>query len=72
MHGVNDLGVVDAAEIDRGDGEIGVPELTLDNQQRDALARHLYRVGVAQLVWGKPAAHPGASGRVVQLNADSG
>jgi hypothetical protein len=56
----------------RCDGEIGVPELTLDNQQWDALARHLYRVGVAQLVWGEAAAQSGASGRAVQLNADSG
>jgi hypothetical protein len=42
-----------------------VPELTLDNQQWDALARHLYRVRVAQLVWGEPPSHPGPAGRAV-------
>jgi len=70
--GVHDLGVVDAAQIHRGDGEVGVPELTLDNQQWDALARHLHCVGVAQLVWCEPPTHSGAACRVVQLNADSG
>jgi hypothetical protein len=42
-----------------------MPELTLDNQQWDALARHLHRVGVAQLVWGEAPTHPGAAGRLV-------
>jgi hypothetical protein len=44
---VDDLGAVDALEVDRGDAEVGVPELALDDDQRHALARHLHGVGVA-------------------------
>jgi len=46
--GVDDLGVVD--QVDRGDAEVGVPELALDDDQRHRLAAHLDRVRVAQLV----------------------
>src|SRR5215216_2502432 len=50
VDGVDDLGVVDAFEVDRGDTEVGVAELALDDDQRHALAGHLDRVRVAQLV----------------------
>src|SRR5215216_7831485 len=50
VHGVDDLGVVDALQIDRGDPEVGVPELALDDDQRHAFAGHLDCVRVAQLV----------------------
>jgi hypothetical protein len=43
MHGADDIGVIDAPEIDRGDREIGVPELTLDDEQRDAFSRQFPR-----------------------------
>ena len=46
VDGVDDLGVVDALEIDRGDAEVGVAELALDDDQRHALAGHLDGVGV--------------------------
>jgi hypothetical protein len=58
MHGMNDLGVVEPAQIHRGDREIGVPEFALDDQQRHPLAGHLHRVGMAQLVRREPAAQP--------------
>jgi hypothetical protein len=61
VDGVNDLRVVDAAQIHRGDREIGVPKLALDHQQRDALARHLARVRVTQLVWSEAPSHAGAA-----------
>ena len=50
VDGVDDLGVVDALEIDRGDAEVAVAELALDDDQRHALARQLDGVRVAQLV----------------------
>lgn len=37
------------------DAEVGVAELALDHVHRDALARHLDRVGVAELMRGKAA-----------------
>jgi hypothetical protein len=46
VHGVDDLGVVDALQIDRGDAEVGVPELPLDDDQRHALVRHLNGMGI--------------------------
>jgi hypothetical protein len=42
----DDLGVVDALQIDRGDAEVAVPELALDDDQRHAFAGHLDRVGI--------------------------
>jgi hypothetical protein len=47
VNGVDDLGAVDALQVDRGDAEVGVSELALDDDQRDALAGHLDGVGVA-------------------------
>ena len=72
MDGVDDLGVVDPAQVDRGDGEIGMPELGLDNEQRHPLARHLDRVRVAQLMRRKTPPDTGVGGGVVQLRADAG
>jgi hypothetical protein len=47
VDGLDDLGVVDALQIDRGDPEVAVPELALDDDERDAFAGHLNRVCVA-------------------------
>ena len=38
MHGLDDLGVVDATQVSRGDREVRVPELALDDDERDPLA----------------------------------
>ena len=46
MDDVDDLGAVDPLQIDRCDAEVGVPELTPDYDERDALVRHLDRVRV--------------------------
>src|SRR5215212_8730553 len=59
VDGVDDLGVVDALQIDRGDAEVGVAELALDDDQRHALAGHLDGVRVAQLVRREAPPHPG-------------
>src|SRR5829696_6794326 len=50
VYGVDDLGVVDALEVDRGDAKVGVAELALDYDERHALVRHLDGVRVAELV----------------------
>jgi hypothetical protein len=59
VDGVDDLGVVDALEINAGDSEVGVSELALDHVQGDAFAGHLDGVRVAQLVRCEPSAHAG-------------
>src|SRR5918995_2160059 len=69
VDGVDDLGVVDALQIDRGDPEIGVPELALDDDQRHALARHLDGMRVAELVRRKAPTHPGLAGDAAQFRA---
>ncbi len=61
VDGVDDFGVVDAAQVGGGDPEVSMTELPLDDHQRNALAAHLDRVGVAELVRGKPAADPGGT-----------
>src|SRR3954469_22481142 len=66
---VDDLGVVDALEVDRGDAEVGVTELALDDDQRNALTRHLDGVRVAELVWGEASPHAGLAGDAAQLSA---
>jgi hypothetical protein len=48
--GIDDLGVVDGLQVDRRDAEVGVSELSLDHDERNALAGRLDGVGVTKLV----------------------
>jgi hypothetical protein len=36
VDGADDLAAVDALQVDAGDAEVGVPELTLDDDERNA------------------------------------
>ena len=54
---MDDFGVVDPAQVDRGDCKVGVPELALDDEDRYAFAGHLDGVGVAKLVRSEPPTH---------------
>lgn len=49
--------------------EVGVPELALDHDERDALVRHLDRVRVPQLVRREPPAYTRCCRGVVELFA---
>jgi hypothetical protein len=51
---VDDLGVVNSAQVDGGDPEVGMSWLGLDHNQGYALCRHLDGVRVAELVRGEP------------------
>src|SRR3954453_8712918 len=62
VDGVDDLGVVEALEVDRGDAEDRVTGLALDDDQRNALTGHLDGVRVTQLVWRKASPHGLAGG----------
>jgi hypothetical protein len=53
VDGVDDLGAVDALEVDARDPEVGVPELALDDHERNALVCHLDRMGMPELVRGE-------------------
>ena len=70
VDGGDDLLGVDALEVDARGAEVGVPELALDDVQRDALARELDSVGVAQLMRREPSSHASQSSRAAELDAD--
>jgi hypothetical protein len=63
VHGVDDLGVVDALQIDGGDAEVAVAELALDHDQRHAFARRFDRVRVSELVRREAPPDTGVDGR---------
>ena len=71
MDGVDDLGVVDTAQVRRCDPEVRVPELPLDHQ-RDPLARHLDGMSMAELMRREPAPDSGRPGGAAQLHANPG
>jgi hypothetical protein len=56
VDGADDLASVDALEVDAGDAQVGVPELALDDHERDALVGHLHRVSVPELMRREPSA----------------
>src|SRR5438105_15763713 len=58
VDGVDDLGVVDPAQVGGCDPEVSMTELPLDDYQRDAFAGHPDCVRVAELVRREPTAHP--------------
>jgi hypothetical protein len=72
VHGLDDLGVIDALEVHGRDAEVAVAELALNNHERDAFVRELDSVGVAQLM--RREATPDASRRrgVAQLRSSGG
>ncbi len=65
MDGVDDLSAVDALEVDAGDAEMGMPQLALDNDERDAFVRHLDCVCMPQLMWCESSSDASCGGRVV-------
>jgi len=67
MDRVDDFGVIDALQVDGGDAEVGVPELALDDVQRDAFASHLDGVRVAQLMRREAPAHTSLDGEMAHL-----
>ncbi len=69
VDGFDDLGVVDALQVNRGDAEVAVAELALDHDQRHAFVSHLDRVGVAQLVRREAAPNSGRCGGAAELGS---
>jgi hypothetical protein len=69
VDGVDDLRAVDALQIDRGDPEVGVPELALDDDKRHALERPLDSVGATQSM-GREPPRTVAAGRSFGIHVD--
>ena len=72
MNGVDNLASVNPLQVDRGDPKVRVPELALDDRQRDAFVGHLDRVRMPQLVRREPPPHPGLCSEASQLGAGGG
>jgi hypothetical protein len=72
MDGLDDLGVVDALEIDRGDAEVAVAELALNDDERHSLVRHLDGVAVAELVGREAPANARGRGCAAHLSTCGG
>src|ERR671910_3526087 len=69
---VDDLGVVNASEVDRRDAEVGVTELALDHDQRHTLTGHLNGVRVPELVRREASPYAGRAGDAPELGAGGG
>jgi hypothetical protein len=69
VHGFDDLGVVDALQVDGRDAQVAMAELTLDDHERHAFAGELDGVSVTQLMRGKAATDSGRRRGVAQLCA---
>ncbi|MEA2130972.1 MAG: hypothetical protein QOJ85_3863 [Solirubrobacteraceae bacterium] len=69
VHGVDDLGVVDAFQVHRRDPEVRVAQLSLDDVQRHALSGHLDRVRVTQPMRCEAPPHTGTCRGTSQLLA---
>ena len=67
MDRVDDFSVVDALKVDGGDAEVGVPELALDDVQRDAFTSHLDSMRMAQLMRREAPAHTSLDGEMAHL-----
>ena len=69
MNGVDDLGTINALQVDACDPEVRVSGLSLDDYKRHAFVRHLGRVRMLQLVRREPPADSGSGGSVMKLLA---
>ena len=69
VDGVDDFGVVDSLEVDRGDPEVRRAQLPLGDDEWDTLVGHLDRVGVPELMRREPTSDPGRRGGAPELSA---
>ena len=51
VDGADDLAAIDALQVDAGDAKVGMPKLTLDDHEWNALVRHLDRMSMTELVF---------------------
>jgi hypothetical protein len=72
VHGGDDLLDVDALQVDARGAEVGVPELALDDVQRDALPGELDGMCVSQLVWSEASPDTRLGGVAAKLASDCG
>jgi hypothetical protein len=69
---VHDLSRVDALQVNRRDPEVGMPELPLDDRQRDPFVCHLDRMSMPELVRRKPPPHSSLGREPAKLTTRGG
>jgi hypothetical protein len=69
MDGLDDLGVVDALEVNGRDAEVAVAELALDDDQWPAFAGEFDGMGVSELVGREAPPDAGLDGGPVALDS---
>jgi hypothetical protein len=69
VYGADDLLGGDPFQVGAGGRAVRMPELALDQRQRDPLVQQLDSAPMPKLVWREPAADPSLSGEVAQLCA---
>jgi hypothetical protein len=72
MDRLDDLGIVDALQVDRRDAEVAVAELALDDDQRDALVRELDGMRMPELVWRETSPDTGFERGPAQIGSRGG
>lgn len=72
MDRVDDLSRVDSLEVDRRNPKVGMPELPLNNRQRDPFVGHLDRMSMPELVRRKPPPHPSLRRELAKLTTRGG
>jgi hypothetical protein len=72
MYGVDDLRGVDALQVCAGHAEVGMPELALDDGERDSFSGELDGVGVAELVRRGPSPDTRRGGQAAEFGAGAG
>ena len=72
MDGLDDLGVVDALQVNGRDAEIAVAQSALDDDEWHAFARELDGMGVPELVGRKAPPDARAEGGPAQLRSCGG
>src|SRR5215207_7832951 len=70
--GFDDLAVVDPLQLDGGDAEVRVTELSLDHVQWHAFACHLDRVRVSELVRSETPAYTRLNGKAANRRSRRG
>jgi hypothetical protein len=69
---VSTISRVDPLEVNRRNPKVGMPELPLNNRQRNPFVRHLDRMSMPQLVRREPTPHPGLHGEPAKLSTRGG
>jgi len=69
---LDDLGTVDALQVDRRDAEVAVAQLALDDDQRHPLARQFDGVRVRDLVGREASPHAVPDGGPAQVGSRGG